>query len=112
MAPENDTVQTIHPVLGTFHTVCAEIVGAVVGLDGEMRARLALVGDGGGYTISEVNLPFGEIHVCRVMVVGKYVTLEPEPVPIVLGVAFASLGQVTRLGGFVLVGCQCKSIEG
>lgn len=83
----------------------------MVCLDGKVRAGLVSVGDRGRDAVPKVNLTFGKIWIPWVMIVGKNVAFESKPVSIVLWVSFASLGQIARLGGLVLIDCKWSAVE-
>ena len=60
--------------------------------NGEVVAVFLLVVDTGRYAVSQVDLPRREVVILGVLVVGEDISLEAEPVTIVLGVALAALG--------------------
>lgn len=91
MRPENDPLQALDPFLGALGTVGAKVVRAVMSGDGEVDGVLVLVCDGCGDTISEIDLATRKIEVLRITIVGEDVTLEAEPVAIVLGISLAAL---------------------
>jgi hypothetical protein len=99
---EDDPLEALHPLLGTLGTVGSKVIGAVVGGDGKVDALFVLVCDGRRDAVSQVDLALGEVEVLGIAVVRHDIALEAEPVAVVLGVSFAALGQVARLGDLVL----------
>ena len=73
-----------------------------MGDDVKVDGVLVLVGDAGRDAIAQVDLAAGKVEVLGVTVVREDIALEAEPVAVVLWVAPAALGQVARLGDFVL----------
>lgn len=102
MAAEDNPLQTLDPFLGAGCRVGAEVVGAVMGDNLEMDAFLLLVGDPGGYAEAEVDLSMGKVEVSGIAIIGQNMAHETKPVPVVLGITFATLGQVTGLGDNML----------
>jgi hypothetical protein len=61
VAPEDDPLETLHPLLCARGAVSSEVVGPVASHDGEVNAFLFLVGDVGRDAIAKINLPMGEV---------------------------------------------------
>lgn len=102
MRPEDDPLEAFDPFIGALRAVGPEVVGTVVGDDGEVDSVLVLVDNVRRDAVSEVDLTAGEVEVLGILKVGKDVALEAEPVAVVLGIPLAALGQISRLGNLVL----------
>lgn len=91
---EDDTLETLHPLLCTWGTIGAEVVGAMACHDLEVEAVLVFVDDAGGDAITEVDLAVWEVEVGGVSVVREHVAFQAEPVAVELGIPLAALGEV------------------
>ena len=86
MRPEDDALYRLDPFLGARCTIRPEMVCALMSRHGEVDALLFLVCNVYGYGVPQIDLAVGKVDVGGVGVVGEDVTLETEPVPVVLGV--------------------------
>lgn len=102
MAPEDDPLQALYPLLCARCAVSSEVVGAVSSHDFEVDAFLVLVGDASRDSVAEIDLAVGKVQILRVAIVRKDVTLQTEPVSIVLGISSPALGKKSRFGNDVL----------
>lgn len=61
VTPKDDPLKTLDPLLGTRCAISAEVIGPVVGLDGEVHTILVLVGYRSRNTIPKVDLSMGKV---------------------------------------------------
>jgi hypothetical protein len=99
---EDDALQTLDPFLGALRTVGAEVIGAMVGGDSEVHTLLIFIGNCSRDAIAKVDLAMRKVQVRRIAIVREDVAFQAEPVAVVLGVTFPTLGQVPGLCDLML----------
>lgn len=105
MGPEYDLLQSLDPFFGTRGAIGFEVIDALIGHNSKVGVILAFLlglNQGGGDTIRQVDIPTWEIAVRRIGIVRQDIPFQGEPVPMELGVLFASFGKIARLGDDVL----------